>query len=133
MLDNDMREDETHHVKFFVIHDHHLAVIADQVARSARHGNAAREESRLQVSQRFFPTAIGECDQRLHENAAFRGIHKRSLHFCNVEAEDQNLDALLRFLNALEQRIDSRTGLDEQSHVSSIRKTAALHMMQKTK
>jgi len=81
-------------------------VISHQVIRSSGHGDSSRQKAHFQLAQVFFATAIGVGDERVDKDSPLHSLFEGSLDFDPVKAEDNNFDALPRFLNRFNERLD---------------------------
>ena len=111
-----MGEVERQHVEDTAIDQDVFAVIAAQVVRGASHNNSGLQAPQLELAQAGFATAVGEGDPGGHLDASRRRRHQRRLDVCAIEAEDGNLDALLRTLDGREQRSRTVGGFHDQFH-----------------
>src|SRR4051812_40625901 len=90
MVDINVGKVEPHNMELFAVHNHHLAVIADEISGGSGHSDSARKESHLEVTKRLFASAVGEGDQRLDKYSALHGIHERAFDLRDIKAEDQD-------------------------------------------
>ena len=82
-------------IKFLTIHQHHLAVIADQVVRGTGHRDSFFQEPHFQLAQVLLSTAIGKRDQRMDKDASLGGVFQRVLDLRLVEAKNNDFNAFL--------------------------------------
>ncbi len=97
---------------------HELAVIPRQVVGRPRDTDACPQQSQFELPQRLFATAVGVRDQGAHHHAPVDRCTERLLEFGPVEAEDGDVDGLLRFADDLHDRCETVFRLDYQFHVS---------------
>src|SRR5258708_7552460 len=111
-----MSEVEGEDIKVLAVHDHHLPVIAHEVAGGTRDRNSTGQKIHLQLAQTLFTAAVRECNQGVHKNAALNRVDQRTFDLGAIKTEDHNFDALLRLPNAFDQSLDSVAGLDDEFH-----------------
>ena len=121
VIDVQISEIEGQDVELFIIDDHKLVVVADQIVRCARHRHPGLEQPHLKLSQHLLAAAVYVGNERVNGDAPGDGIVQRALDITPVEAEDNDLNAPLGSLNALNQRDDSVTRLHQQLHAISNR------------
>ena len=86
---------EAEHVQR-VVDDHHLAVIARQIVGGARDRDPGIEQPQLELAQDLFAAAVGVRDERADDDAARDRRLERLLELDAIEAEDDDVDRLLR-------------------------------------
>ena len=91
-------------------------MVARQVVGGAGHGGAALEQPQLELAQRLLAALVGVGDQRAHRDAARDRRFERLLDLGAVEAEDHDVDDLLRLVIAADDGRDAVVGLDDQLH-----------------
>ena len=108
-----MGEVERQNVKFFAVHNHHLAVIPHQITGGARYGNSFRQEVRFQFAEIFFTPAICKSDQRVYERTSLHGVHHGFFNFGSIKAKEDNLNTLSGLLDAFDQAVNTVPGLNQ--------------------
>jgi len=107
-------EIERQKVEFLAVHQHHLAVVTDQIIRGAGNSYALFQKPHFQLAQILFPTLAGIGDQCVYGNTTLYRVFQSPLKFTTVQAENDNLDCFLSFVDTLEQRGDAVVGLYAQ-------------------
>src|SRR6185312_15400856 len=111
---------EGEQVEFFLIDDHHLAVVADQIVGGAGDCNSAVQKAQLELSQVLLASAIRESNQRIDRYSTFYRVFESLFDLQPVEAENDDLDRDLRPLNGFHQWLDSISRLDQQLHATEL-------------
>ncbi len=96
------------------IHDHHFAVVTNQIIRRAPHGYASLEKTRLQAAQLRLAAPVGVSDQRAYRNALAGRSFQGGLQLFPVHAEDEDVNALLGALDPCQKRRDAIVRLNQQ-------------------
>src|SRR5205823_4074483 len=97
-------------------YDHHLSVIAHQIAGCARYGDAAGQQAHLEFSQVLLSAAILKRDQCVNENSSSSSLDEGPLNFWPLQPEDDDFYALFRLANTFDQALDTVARLDDEFH-----------------
>jgi hypothetical protein len=107
---------EAEHHGAVAVDDQQLAVVAHHVVRGPRQGHADFQQPALQLAQLALAAAVGMRDERAHRHAAADGSGNRLLDRIEVEAENDDVDALLGAVDRLDQRSDTVVRLNDDLH-----------------
>ena len=102
-----------------MVHDDHLAVVADEGVTGARDENALLEKPELELAQPLLALRPLMRDQRPDDDAALARGYELLLHLLEIEPEDHQVERLLGRPNGLQQRLDSVVGLNDKLHAST--------------
>ena len=91
-------------------------MIARQVVGRSRDGDAGREQPHLELAEVLLAAAVGVGDERADRHAARDRRRQRLLELRAIEAEDHDVDRLLRALDRLQERRQAVVGLDDEFH-----------------
>ena len=98
------------------IGDQELRVIANQVVRGSRHGDAGGEQPLFELAQPRLAAPVGVRDQRTDGDAALDRGGQRFLDLVVVETKDEDIDRLSRELDDPDDRRDACLRLDDELH-----------------
>ena len=99
-----------------VVDDHHLAVVARADRQRSGHRDAGLEQPHLELAQILLSAAIGMGDQRADDNTSGNRSLERLLELRAIEAEDDDVDRLLRAFDACTSGARPVFGLDDEFH-----------------
>ena len=117
LLDVELGVVEAVDVQDCAVHDHHLAVVARQVVGGPRHRGAAPRAAaaRACAGSSRPPLLVCAISARTTTPRCDRGV-ERLLDVGAIEAEDDDVDRLLRFVDGPDDRRDAVVRLDNQLH-----------------
>src|SRR5439155_9554181 len=97
LLDVERREAEPVDVEGPVVNDHHLAVVANEIVRGARDGDAPFEQLHLELPQCLCAAPVRVCGQGADADTAPHGGLELAGDVPAVEPEDEQIYVLPSF------------------------------------